>query len=57
LSVTNNAPVRAPFTIGSNVTEIVQLIEADNSTGQLLLCEKSHASVPPIPMLLMFSGV
>ena len=33
LSVTINVPVRAPFTAGTKVTEIVQLIEADKIAG------------------------
>ena len=57
LSVTINVPVRVPFAVGSNVTEIVQLIVADRIAGQLLVWEKSPASVPPIPMSLMSSGV
>src|ERR1035441_9837237 len=55
LSVMVNVPVRAPFTVGAKVTEIVQPIVDDNIAGQLLTSVNSPD--PTIAMLLMFKGV
>ena len=44
------AAVRVPVPVGVNVTSIVQTLWAVSTTGQLLLCEKSPALAPLMPM-------
>jgi hypothetical protein len=48
--------VRVPVADGVNVAEIVQLAPAAKLAGQLLLCAKSLAFVPPTAMLLIDSA-
>src|ERR1019366_10518517 len=57
LSVTVSVPVRAPFTVGAKVTEIVQPNVAASCWGQLLICENSPEFAPVMAMLLMINGV
>jgi hypothetical protein len=59
LSVTVTLAVRVPIAVGLNVTLIVQLAPAARVLGlmgQVVLCAKSPALVPVIPILLMVSA-
>src|SRR5208282_1038255 len=46
-----NVAVRLLMLVGLNVTLIVQLLLPASEEPQLLVCEKSGGSVPPIAML------
>jgi hypothetical protein len=51
--------VRAPVVLGLKVTLMVQAVPAANVLGlmgQVLVCAKSLAFVPVIPILLIVSG-
>jgi len=58
LSVMDTIPERAPAAVGVKVTLIVQMPDTANVaglTGQLLVCAKSPALAPVIPMLEIVS--
>ena len=54
-SATLTDALRAAATVGVKVTEILQLELAARAAGQLLVCAKSPAFVPPMLMLVMVS--
>lgn len=56
LSVTLIDAARAPEAVGVNVTLIVQLAFVARELPQLLLCAKSPAFVPVMPMLVMLNA-
>src|SRR5262249_7477952 len=55
LSLTSTLALRAPPPVGENVTEIVQLALGASEDGQSLVCAKSPALAPLVPMLLIDS--
>jgi hypothetical protein len=55
LSETLSEAVRVPMPVGENFTLILHCAPGDSEPGQLLVCAKSVAFVPPIAMLLIVS--